>query len=468
MTATSSPPLPPHDPRLGGDPRQLALNTLMALEKRGLTLEKAWADRSRAFSSLSHRDRTLARAIVFGVLRWRGKLDWIIGQLSSTPFDKLAIPIRNLLRIGLFQMMALDRVPDSAAIHSTVELTKTLNKPWLTRFVNALLRQYQRRRDDIPWPDGADSPDLAVAVKTSHPEWLVRRWMARLGPEETLAACEANNTIPAISLRANTLKTDRRRLALAVKSSADRMDTNRFLPDALSIEGLRVPIDRMVPFQSGWFQVQDEASQLISLILDPRPGDRVLDVCAGRGGKTGHLAQLMDNRGDIIAVDIDGDKLKTLDGEMVRLGVTIVRTLVEDVTTWEDGGLKNPANRVLVDAPCSGLGVIRRHPEARWDPKKRDLNRFQLRQGQLLERASRWVCPGGILVYAVCSTEPEEGIDVVRSFLRQNEDFQLASDWGNWSEHIAPFATEAGLFTSWPHRHGTDGFFASRLVKSNP
>jgi 16S rRNA (cytosine967-C5)-methyltransferase len=364
-------------------------------------------------------------------------------------------------------MMELDRVPDSAAIHSTVELTKGLDKPWLTRFVNALLRQYQRRRDDISWPDDAKSPSLAVAVNTSHPEWLVRRWMARLGNEETRAVCEANNTIPAISLRANTLKTDRRRLASALGSSADRIDTRRFLPDALNIEGIRVAVDRMAPFQSGWFQVQDEASQLISLVLDPQPGDRVVDACAGRGGKTGHLAQLMDNRGDLIAVDIDGDKLRTLTGEMVRLGVTIVRTLEEDLTSWEDGELKALADRVLVDAPCSGLGVIRRHPEARWDPRKRDLNRFQLRQGLLLEKASRLVRPGGILVYAVCSTEPEEGIDVVRSFLRQNRAFELARGWGKWSEHIAPFSMESGIFASWPHRHGTDGFFASRLIKSN-
>lgn len=445
------------------DPRRIALQVLTAVDRHAQPLDQVLSKASADLGGLTARDRALFNAIVYGVLRWRGRLDWIIRQLSTTPFRKISPPVRNILRMGVFQMTDLDRIPASAAIHTAVELSKSEAGPWVGRFVNAVLRSFQRRSAELAWPDPMRDPLQTLSVEKSHPEWIIRRWVDRLGAEETAALCDANNRVPAITLRTNTLRTDRDNLAAALTPHVDKMDTDTAVPEALRIENPRIPIGQMEAFRAGGFQVQDEAAQLVSHLLSPQPGERVIDACAGRGVKTGHMAQLMGNLGEILALDRDGRKLDVLQEEMDRLGIGIVRTAVCDLPDPQTRSVVDTADRVLVDAPCSGLGVIRRHPEARWAEEKRDLKRFQERQVQLLESCAPWVRPGGVLVYAVCSLEPEEGPDVIQRFLARHPEFAIDLLEGKLPPFVRPFLAEPGTLVTLPHRHDTDGFFGVRM-----
>jgi len=445
------------------DARLQAFTILQRLESGRITLDDLLSRSTEDFSAMSEPDRSLAYALIYGVLRWRERLDWMIGRFSNRAFRRIDPLALHALRMGLFQIVFLDRIPPSAAVNTSVSLVKSSQKPWLSGFVNALLRRAAREAGKLALPDPAKDPVEAISVAGSCPRWLVRRWIDRFGEEETGRLCEAINTVPPLTVRVNTLKTDRDRLLEAMIADADVLRPARYAPEGLCLRGLKKPVDGLSGFAEGWFQVQDEAAQLVGCLLDPRPGETVLDVCAGLGGKTGHIAQRMENRGTVVAADKNRAKLTRLKTEMDRLGVSVVQTCQADLERSLGHLTERTFQRVLLDAPCSGLGVLRRNPDAKWaaDPKR--LSAFARRQRLFLNQAASLVAPGGILVYAVCSMEPEETVGVADPFLLERPDFIVEAGAKTLPDPTAHMVSEKGDLRTFPHRDDMDGFFAIRF-----
>jgi 16S rRNA (cytosine967-C5)-methyltransferase len=373
--------------------------------------------------------------------------------------------VLDIIRLGLYQILFLSRIPISAAVNDSVELAKEKTPFWVVRFVNAVLRSAVGRAKEIPLPTDTDDPVAAMAIGESHPRWMVGRWVKRMGIEETRRLCKANNQIPSVTARVNTLKVSRERLLRSLTGHVKKVSQTRFSPDGLALRGLKRAIPDMPAFQEGWFQVQDEAAQLVSYVLGPRPGETILDACAGRGGKTGHIAQLMKDSGVIKAMDRQAWKLQSLEASMRRLGVSNVTTWHHDLSEPTGEDVADTFDRILVDAPCSGLGVVRRRPDIKWRKQEEDLARLQRKQEDLLASLAPLVKRGGCLVYSVCSLEPEEGERVVEDFLKSHADFVIDCSSTGLAEIDERLVDRPGIFRSLPHRHDMDGFFAVRLKK---
>ncbi len=444
--------------------RLIALNILNSLGPESGTLDQALDAAFSGVPDMSQRDKNLVFSIVYGVLRQQRRLDWMLSHFLKTGGGNVDAPVRNILRIGLFQIMFLSRIPDSAAVNTSVELTKIIKKPWATRFVNGVLRNAVRGYAAISLPDPKACPELAIAVEHSMPDWLVSRWIARFGLSQTLRLCNVVNNIPPITLRANTLKTTRDDLLCAMTGHVREADITSLSPEGLRLHHPEAPVSALPGFSEGWFQVQDEAAQLVTMLLNPQPGETVLDACAGMGGKTGHIAQQMHNQGRVMALDIRQDKLKKIRAEMIRLGISIVETGCHDLTQMP---LPRDClyDRALLDAPCSGLGVLRRNPDIKWRSSLDRIRHCAAEQLRLLDQVSRYVKPGGCIVYAVCSTEPEENEAVIESFLQRRPEYRVDDGAGDMPCGIALPMDVCGYLRTFPHQHDMDGFFAVRLKK---
>lgn len=409
-------------------------------------------------------DRALAHTLIYGTLRWQGRLDYQIDCLAKKP-NKIDPIIRTILRMALFQMQHLERVPDSAAVNTAVNLAKQTGRAWAAGFVNGLLRRSATMRDRISWPDMQAAPDLAVAVRYAIPQWLAARWIERHGLQDTLRLCDAINTIPSITIRTNTLKINRQALIDAIRLETRRIDVTRHSPEGIVLAGLNTALSCWPAFHNGWLQVQDEAAQIVSHFLSPLPGETVWDACAGTGTKTAHLAQLMKNRGTLVATDLYAFKLDRLRREMQRLGIAITKTHCMDLAAATQAADLPLFDRILVDAPCSGLGVLQKNPDAKWKWSSEDLDRFRLRQLSLLHHTCRRLRPGGVLVYAVCSFEPEENARVVDAFLQTHPEFDMHQPSMKTVMQCDRLLTREGCLNTFPHRHGMDGFFAAAFIR---
>jgi 16S rRNA (cytosine967-C5)-methyltransferase len=447
------------------DPRQTAINILNSLETGRKTLDDIVRTALNRRDLPEKRDRALATTLIYGVLRRRMTLDWVIGQLSSTAFDKIDPAVRTILRVGLYQILLLDRIPDYAAVNSSVNCVKAAGSPHAARYVNGVLRTAIRRRESLAYPDQTADPVQWLSVTRSFPEWMVRRWMDRFGPDDAVRYCDRANLIPPITVRVNTLKTKYARVREALAGEAERVEDGRYSPDAISFYSPRGSVDEMESFINGWFQVQDESAQLVCRWLNPRPGERILDACAGLGGKTGYIAQLMKNQGRVTAADMDGKKLQALTAEMERLGVSIVETRR---INWLNGPAEKKDRQfdgVLADCPCSGMGVLRRNPDIKWSASPGRLSRHRQNQVRLLSALADRVRPGGRLLYVVCSTEPEENEQVVERFLNDRKDFDIEPAPADMEAGVRQFINDRGYFTTSVYPHDLDGFFGARLKK---
>jgi len=447
------------------DVRKAAWVILNTLDQGQRTLDTLMEGYSGGGQVDSRRDRALLQTLVYGVLRWRGRLDYIIAHFSSTRFDKINPKILNILRLGLFQIIYLDRIPDSAAVNTAVDMAKTSGAPWVVRYVNGLLRKTSREYRDVCFPDMGKNESAALAAGKSFPEWIINRWLHRYGQKNTAALCDAANSIPPITIRTNTLKISPRELLMELEGEVEHAEHTPYSPDGITFVNPATSIPKLSGFEAGWFQVQDEAAQLVSLLLDPKPGETVLDACAGLGGKTGHIAQLMKNKGAVVALDKDGAKLSQLEAAMQRLGISIVSTLCLDL---EHGQAQVPAkcfDRILLDAPCSGIGVMRRNPDIKWHRSEKELSKNKARQVRLLMNLAHAVKPDGFLVYAVCSPEPEENEEVIHQFLKKHDNFIVHNHCGGLPNKISKMAVSQGFFKTFPYLTQMDGFFSVRLQR---
>ncbi len=447
--------------------REGAVRLLLAVEQEGafanLLLRKIALG-----NKLKKVDVDLLTELVYGTLRYQNTLDWVIDQFSSVPVKKMHPVIRNIVRTAVYQLLYLDRIPASAACNEAVKLANKWNLEGLAGFVNGLLRSIARNSREVSYPSLEDDPVLHISVKYSHPAWLVERWLKRFGREDTIALCQANNQVPPLVLRCNTLKTSPEELRELLQEEGIAAEPSPLLPEGLRVKNTPF-LAELTAFQEGLFVAQDESSMLASHLLNPSPGSFVVDACSGPGGKTTHLAQLMRNQGKILALDIHEHRLKLVEEACSRLGISIVETRLLDARALPEE-LEEKADYLLVDVPCSGLGVIRRRPELRWRVQERELEKYTQQQLEILSGASRCLKKGGILVYATCSTEPEENLDVVSQFLATNPNFvmrdvrsrlplSLRSDPYDWE------TAASGYLQLLPHKHQTDGFFLACLEK---
>ncbi len=443
-------------------PRQAAYLTLLRIEK-----ERSYADilidQELQGGELTGPDRGLYTELVYGTLRKQGTLDHIIGQFSNTPLGKMERSVILLLRLGLYQMFFLDRVPVSAAVNETVNLAKQYSSR-SAGFINAVLRSADRGREKIIYPDPDKEPAVWLAVKHSHPLWIADGWLAQLGFDEASELASAMSAPPPFTIRANRLKNDRDSLIKRLKAEGVTAVPCSHAPDGLTITS-SISLSNLQSFSEGLFSVQDEASQLAALLLSPQPGDAILDLCAAPGGKATYLAELTGDNCTLIACDRNPRKLALIREVVERLGIRNITVTLLDATKPLEKLDKGLFDRILVDAPCSGLGVIHRNPEGKWWKEPSDPMRLAVTQRAILANAAVRLKPGGVMVYSTCSTSLEENEQVVDNFLKQHRDFMI-DPVSRVLPQMQEMQTEQGFFRSWLHRDGMDGFFAARLIRT--
>jgi 16S rRNA (cytosine967-C5)-methyltransferase len=439
--------------------RAVAVEILRRVE-RDAAYPDPLLDRLPARAELDARDRALVTELVYGTLRWQRLLDWHLGRVVHRPVPELPGWLRALLRSSVYQLAFLDRIPARAVVHEAVELAKGRRPAGASAFVNGVLRALAAVARPWPAPEAAAIGDAvdALAVRTSQPTWLLRRWVARYGQADAAALAAALNTRPPMVVRANPLRATTAELVGALADGGARVEPCRYAPDGFRVHGGGDP-RAWKPLRVGWCAVQDEAAILVGHAVGPHPGETVADVCAAPGTKTTHLAQLMANRGRILATDRHPGRLERARAACAAMGASIVETV--------PGGVEALArrvgpvcDRVLVDAPCSNLGVLRRNPDAKWRRQAGDLAALAAVQRSILAAAAPLVRPGGVLVYATCSLEPEENEEVVAEFR------------SHWPAFVpdpipVPVPRECLVAPEWlqmvPHRHDTDGFTVARL-----
>ena len=446
-------------------PRDLALQALNRLCREATLSDRILEDLFRSSPHLDGRDRAFISHLFLGVLRWRLRLDWVIEENLDFPIRKVAPPVLNILRLALYQVLFMSRVPESAAVDEAVKQAKRSQPRHVASFVNGILRNICRRKDSALFPDPGKDRVAYLSRFHSYPQWLVVKWIREWGMKTTEDLLAAGNRIPVLVLRTNQLKLSRQGLVEHLKGERIIATPTRFSPQGLRVEDLSGRVDEVPSFREGLFQVQDEAAQVASFLLAPQPGDAVLDVCAGLGGKSTHLAEMMRDRGKVIALDRDAGRLLSLEVNRVRLGARKVFPLLADATQDVSLLFRARFDAIMVDAPCSGLGVLSRHPDAKWNKSEESVRRLADLQVTMISRAVPVLKKGGRLLYVVCTLSKEENEEVVRRSLASHAELTLCDlreQAPGWARDLID---EAGFFRTFPHRHGMDGFFAALFRK---
>jgi len=444
--------------------RTLAYQVLLHLERKASHPDRLIQTALERHSQLDERDRALFTELVYGVVRWQERLDWHLDQLSKTRPDKIDPAVRVLIRLALYQVLFLDRIPNHAAVNDAVDIAKTSQPPHVIRFINAILREAVRKGDGWNYPDSLKDPAACVAVMTSHPVWFVRKLFDQIGPEETELFCESNNRVAPAVFRVNTLRATRGGVMESLQAEEIDAAPSPRLDHALRVFSPRRDMTRTSAYRQGWIQAQDEASQIVSLLLAPVPGERVLDLCSGFGVKATHIAALMKNDGEVLSVDKSAWKLEELQRNAERQGVTIIRTLTEDIPALQPESI-GLFDRVLVDAPCSGLGTIRRKPDIKWRGHVKDPYRLSLLQKELLSHAARFLKAGGVIVYATCTVFTDENESVAQHLTESHPELAIEPAAENLPGACREMVS-GPFFRSWPQKHDVDGFFSARWRKN--
>lgn len=418
-------------------------------------------ERDRALRGLDPRDRALAEALTSGTFRMRGTIDFYLSHFLSQDIERLPEPVLNILRSAIFQLQFLDRVPDYAVVNESVELAGRFSGGRFRGLVNAVLRRFGQEWESVPLPLFEDDPVRALAIRHSHPDWLVARWLERFGADETVSLLTANNTPARMTLRVRPsgggLEQDSARLIGMLRGAGFKVNRGEYAPEALVLEDVSNPAG-LPGYLDGLFYVQDEAAMLVGRLATPSPDDLVLDLCAAPGGKCTHLAELSGGRALVVAADPSRRRIATLNENLIRLGADTVRVVAAE-------GRNAPfraADLVLCDVPCTGTGALRRKPDLRWRITPADLDNLVAVQREILLSAAELVRPGGSLVYGTCSLEPEENESMVRWFLDRRREFRLDPAVRRLTGAVV---SSTGCLETFPHRHGIDGAFGARLLR---
>lgn len=456
-----------HKKPLYADARSLAVKIITRCERTDSYLDKL-IDTELKNDTLNDFDKALLNELTHGVIRWMRRLDWFLNGFYRGSYEKCQPEVRNAMRVALYQIMFLNKIPYSAAVNEAVEFVKRLHGDKHAGVVNGLLRTIIRTLENLVWPTRDVDEVNYLGMVQSHPNWMVKRWIQRLGFDDAEKFCEFNNKRPILGLRVNKLKSniDEVETYLNNKGIATRRGAN--IDYFLTIKSMgRIYTDEY--FKNGYFSVQDESAGLVSTLLDPKPGDLVMDLCAAPGGKTMHMAELMNNEGKIIAIEKYSSRAKALETNIKRTNVTNTQVVYDSILAPETSLLREEllgkADKILLDAPCSGLGVITKKPDIKMKRELEDIQKLQKLQMELIMESSKYLKPGGVLVYSTCTTEPEENFDVIKCFLEKNPDFKIDS-----AERFVKnkkIVTKEGYIETYPFKNYIDGSFSIRLVKNS-
>jgi 16S rRNA (cytosine967-C5)-methyltransferase len=441
-------------------PREIALKILYDINQKGAYSNIA-VNKYLECSELQKIDKAFITELVYGTLRRRLTIDWIIGQFSTLKRNRISDWVLNILRMGIYQLIYMEKVPQSAACNESVKLSKKYGHKASSGYVNAVLRNVARNRDKIAYPDKHKEYIRFLSIKHSHPQWLVEKWVRIFGGEFTEKLLAGNNETADFIVRVNTLKISRKKLIEELRIEGIDAVEGKYAEEAVILKNPS-SISRLESFRKGYFQVQDESSMLAVKVLAPQPGEFIMDVCSAPGGKASHIAQVMGNRGTVLARDIHEHKIGLVKGTVDRMGLNIVRTEIFDAAV-SDSNYIMKADRVLVDAPCTGLGIIRRKPEIKWSRNMENINEIIELQAKILNTSSNYVKPGGVLVYSTCTINPEENEEVVREFISMNTAFKTEDISCMLPENIIKPKASSGYIQMLPNVHGTDGFFIARM-----
>ncbi len=435
------------------DVREAAFLSLLRCESGGKysNLEVDAAIKKYGFAGA---DRALFTALVYGVIEKQITLDYLLGRLSSKPLDKIEPKVRAILRLGAYQILFLDRIPDRAACNESVELAKAHTHKGTSGFVNGVLRSLVRAKSNLPFP--LSDTDEYLSVRYACPMWLCVFWREQYGPKKCEQLLEAININPRITLRVNTLKTTREDLMAHLRAIGITCEPTTMSPYGILLDEF-TPVREITPLAEGFCFVQDEASQLCAMALGAKAGERIIDTCSCPGGKSFGIAMAMENQGTLLSMDLHESKLSLVKSGAARLGITCLTTAVQNGTKNREE-LHESADRVLCDVPCSGLGVIAKKPDLRHKSPE-EMARLPAIQYAILENGASYVKPGGVLLYSTCTLNKQENEEVVRRFLAEHSEFSLSSDQMPFGE---------AMVTLFPDETGTDGFFVAKFCKCLP
>lgn len=412
--------------------------------------------------SLDARDRAFATELAYGSLRWRGRLDFLLGAVLDRPLESLEPAVQRLLRLGAYQLAFCDRVPDAAAVSQSVALARSTGLARASGLVNAALRRLAREHASIELPALAEDPIGHLVHALSFPKWIAERWIRAWGPEEAAALAAASNAAPPRTLRASRRHGGRDALLAELGARFPDARPCRFAPDALTL-GRRGDPTADPAFREGRMTVQDEASQLVVELLDPQPGERVLDACAAPGTKATAIAERVGADGLVVALDRHERRLGLVTRDAERLGLANLRVIAGDALGIAER-FDTDFDRILVDAPCSGLGALRRNPDARWRIQPESIETLAALQRAILAAAATRLRSGGTLVYSTCTLSREENEDVIEWTLARTPSLRRVSR-DAIPARLHPLLADDGTMRCWPHRHDTDGFYAVRLER---
>ncbi|WP_132766603.1 16S rRNA (cytosine(967)-C(5))-methyltransferase RsmB [Tepidibacillus fermentans] len=418
-------------------------------------------------AQLSRTDANFATQVIYGTIQHLNRIDWMLMPFLRTPLEKLEPWVRNLLRISIYQIWYLDRIPPHAVVNEAVNIAKKRGHQGLSGMVNAILRNYLRKKDQLRIPDHLSVKEK-IALEHSHPEWLVSRFIEDYGEEEAEQICRVNNLPPHHSIRINPLKISRDEMVKLLKE--EYQDEIEVLPSPLSQQGIIVKgvgnLALSKWYEMGYFTVQDGSSMLVAEVLDPKPDMTVLDAAAAPGGKTTHIVEKMNDQGRIVAADLHKHKIRLIEEQQKRLGLHIIETILADARELKEH-FSSIFDRILLDVPCSGLGVIRRKPDLKWAKTENQIQQITRVQREILETVAPLLKIGGVLVYSTCTMTKEENQNMILSFVNDHPEFELDPFLPRYLPQIVNDKLDAskGMIQILPHYFNTDGFFISRLIR---
>lgn len=445
------------------DARSIAVKILTRVERTDAYLDKLIDFEIRNADQLNDYDKSLLNEICHGVIRWMRRLDWFLNGFYRGNWEKCTPEIKNTLRVALYQILFLNKIPDFAAVNEAVEFVKKISTQKHADVVNGLLRTIIRTKADLVYPTREIDEVKYLGIMQSHPNWMVKRWIQRFGFDEAVIFSESNNKRPILTLRINKLKTSREDVLKKFDEREIVYRTCKYIDYFVTLRLMsKIYLDE--DFINGMYTVQDESAGLPAILLNPTENDAILDMCAAPGGKSTHIAQLLGNNGKVYAVDKYEVKLNMIRANSERMGVTNVEYILDDAMDLQNEKIKDMKfDKILLDAPCSGLGVLSKKPEIRWKREIKDVLALAEVQKQLLNAAVNYLKPGGVIVYSTCTTEQEENMDVVKNFLEKNPDFKIddASKFVN-----KELVNADGCIETFPHKQGIDGSFSARLIRT--
>ncbi|PWW44279.1 MULTISPECIES: 16S rRNA (cytosine(967)-C(5))-methyltransferase RsmB [Paenibacillus] len=442
--------------------RALAVKVLSAVEQEG-AYSNLELNRRLKEAELSPADAGLATELVYGTIARRNTLDYFLERYVAKGVFKLQPWVRSLLRISVYQMLYLDRIPEHAVVSEAVNLAKKLGHQGISGMVNGVLRNMIRNRDELRIPEHLSAAER-ISLEHSHPLWMVERWISHYGEETAEAICRANNEPPAVSVRVNTTMTTREKLMQEMESTGAIVEPSRLSPDGILVRS-GGNMAHTSWYRDGLLSVQDESSMLVAEAVGPEDGQTVLDCCAAPGGKTAHMAEKMQDRGRIVANDVHAHKRQLIMDQADRLGLSCIDAVTGDALDLDKRYPEESFDRILLDAPCSGLGVIRRKPDVKWTKTAEDIQDISNLQRELLDRVAPLLKPGGILVYSTCTIEPAENEHRIADFLARHPEYKAAKDSAWSGMETADLKVVNGGVQILPQYAHSDGFFIARLTR---